>query len=93
MVKLSQVVDGIIPCIEKPKDTTEGAMGLINKPRKAQNIEPTHKTLAFYTSNDKIPKKEIMKADLLKIAKSIKIKCTGEIELKMAFTIDITKHQ
>lgn len=82
MVKLSQ-----------PKDTTEGAMVLINKPSKAQKIKPIHKTLVFYTSNDKIPKKEIMKADLLKIAKSIKIKCTGEIEPKMAFTIDITKHQ
>lgn len=34
MVKLYQVVDDIIPCIEKPKDTTEGVMGLINKPSK-----------------------------------------------------------
>lgn len=92
MVKLYQVVDDIIPCIEKPKDTTEGTMGLIN-PVKLQDIKPIHKTPEFYTSNDKIPKKEIMKTDLLKIAKSIKIKCTGKIEPKIVFTIDITKHQ
>lgn len=79
--KPSQFVDDIIPCMEKPEDPTKGAMGLMHSV-KLQDRKPTRKTLAFHTSTDKIPKKEIMKADILKLAKSIKIKCTGNVEQK-----------